>query len=508
MELSATVSYPLLFILAAVEVRRLNFPYIGPDCFTGADQRLFQGGRGSFMSKHRKLLAYLSGSVAAIGAASLTATPSVAAGCQGPGAPKSGHTRCVTAIHIPGKPLQSFDISWVDAKTSRYYLADRANAGIDVIDTSSLTFVRTLPGFVGIVLNSAGTAVDNSHSGPDGVTTHGRWLYAGDGNSTLKVFDLLAPTASAQKQMVFTGGSTRVDEMALTADGKLLLAVNNAEDPPYGTLFAANGDAAMSNVKIITKVTIDPAIMPKGFGLGFEQSVWDPQTQRFYASLPIIANNPMGCNYGQLSGAITCSGGMVVIDPTILSSPSAVIGAFDAAANVGVVPLNNCGPNGITLGTHGNLMEGCTPGNDPANTGTVVINGVTKNYATVANITGSDEVWFNAGDNRYYLGASKAILPTGSPLGSGAVLGIVNDSSVLVKKIPQSSNSHSVAADEKRNLIFVPQVAFGVIGGDTNTTDGAGTPTVGQLLCGTNSGCIAVYHHKIDDEDDDADDGK
>jgi hypothetical protein len=462
------------------------------------------------MSKHRKSFACLSGSiaVAAIGAASLNVSPAAAA-CQGPGAPASGHTKCVTAIAIPGNPLQSFDISWVDPKTSRYYLSDRANAGVDVIDASSLTFIRTLPGFVGIVYNSAHTAVNNAVSGPNGVTSHGRWLYAGDGNSTLKVFDLTAATSSAQKQSIFTGGTTRVDEMSLTADGKLLLAVNNAEDPPYGTLFAANGDAATSNVSIITKVTIDPTILPGGFGLGFEQSTWDPQTQRFYASLPTIANNPLGCNLNASSGPVTCSGGMVVIDPTILSSPTAVIGAFDAAANVGVVPLNSCGPNGITLGTHGNLMEGCTPGNEPSNTGTVVINGVTKNYATVANITGSDEVWFNAGDDRYYMGASKAPLPAGSKLGSGAVLGIVNDSSVLVKTIPQSSGSHSVAADERRNTIFVPQVATGVIGGDTNTTDGAGTATVGQLLCGTSNGCIVVYHHMTDDrEDDDADDGK
>jgi hypothetical protein len=454
------------------------------------------------MLKRRKSLACLSGSVAVLGAASLTASPASAA-CQGPGAPASGHTRCVTAIAIPGNPLQSFDISWVDPKTSRYYLSDRANAGIDVIDTSTLTFIRTLPGFVGIVYNSTHTAIDNSHSGPDGVTSHGRWLYAGDGNSTLKVFDVTAPTASALKASISTGGTTRVDEMALTADGKLLLAVNNAEDPPFGTLFAANGDAATNNVTIITKVTIDPTILPPGNGLGFEQSVWDPQTQRFYASLPAIANNPPGCSFS----ALTCSGGMVVIDPTILSSPTAVIGAFDPAANVGVVPLNNCGPNGITLGTHGNLLLGCTPGNFAPDTTTLVINGVTKNYATVANITGSDEVWFNAGDSRYYLGASKAIKPAGSTLGSGAVLGIVNDSSVLVKTIPQSSGSHSVAADEKRNAIFVPQVATGVIGGDTNTTDGTGTPTVGQLTCGTSNGCIAVYHHKTDDRDDDADDG-
>jgi hypothetical protein len=352
------------------------------------------------------------------------------------------------------------------------------------------------------VLNATGTAVNNNVSGPDGVTTHDRWLYAGDGNSTLKVFDLLAPSAAALKQSVFTGGKTRVDEMALTPDGKLLLAVNNAEDPPFGTLFAANGDAATSHVAIITKVTIDPTILPPGFGLGFEQSTYDPQTQRYYASLPTIANNPPGCNYGQLTGPVTCSGGMVVIDPTILSAPVAVIGAFDPTANVGVVPLNNCGPNGITLGTHGNLMEGCTPGNDPSNTGTVIINGVTKNYATVANITGSDEVWFNAGDRRYYLGASKAINPVGSTLGSGAVLGIVDDSSVLVETIPQSSGSHSVAADSKRNLIFVPQTATGVLGGDANTTAGPGTPTVGQLLCNSSAGCIVVYKHDIDDDDD------
>jgi hypothetical protein len=452
---------------------------------------------------NRKLLAYLSSSVAVIGAASLSASPASAA-CQGPGAPASGHTRCVTAIHVPGQPLQSFDISWVDAKTSRYYLADRANAAIDVVDTGSLKVVAQLGGFVGIVIKNG--AVDNSHSGPDGVTTHGRWLYAGDGNSTLKVFDLMAPPASAQKASISTGGTTRVDEMALTADGKLLLAVNNAEDPPFGTLFKANGDAGTNSVSIITKVTIDPTILPPNNGLGFEQSVWDPQTQRFYASLPIIANNPPGCSLS--GGGTPCSGGMVVIDPTILSSPTAVIGAFDKAANVGVVPLNACGPNGITLSRHGNLMLGCTPGNYPPDTTSLVINGVTKNYATVANITGSDEVWFNPGDDRYYLGASKALKPAGSPLGSGAVLGIVNDSSILVKTIPQSSNSHSVAADEKRNLIFVPQVAFGVIGGDTNTTAGANTPTVGQLLCGTNSGCIAVYHHKVDDDDDDADDGK
>jgi hypothetical protein len=450
------------------------------------------------------LVSYFFGSVAVtlLGVASLMQSSPAMAACTGPGAPTTGHTRCLTAILIPGNPLQSFDISSVNPDRAEYYFSDRANSGIDVIDTKTLKFKRTLGGFVGMTFNSSHTAVVTSLSGPDGNAFHDRWLYGGDGNSTLKVFDLEAPTATALKQTISTGGAFRVDEMSLTTDGKLLLAVNNADDPPFGTLFAANGDAATSNVTIITRVSIDTSIIPPGFGLGFEASIWDPVTQRFYASLPTIANNPPGCNYGQLPGGVPCGGGLVVIDPSSLSVPKTVIGAFNSTTNVGVVPLDNCGPNGITLGTHGNLLEGCDTGNDPSNTGTVVINGVTKNYASVANVTGSDEVWFNQGDDRYYLAASDAINPAGSPLGSGAVLGIVNDSSVLAQTIPQSSDSHSVAADSQRNLIFVPQVATGVIGGDTNTTAGAGSATVGQLLCGGSAGCIVVYRHEAEDDSD------
>ena len=314
------------------------------------------------------------------------------------------------------------------------------------------------------------------------------------------MFDLDSPTASALKQTISTGGTTRVDEMALTSDGKLLIAANNAEDPPFATLFAANGDAQVSNVVKIIKITVNSTIMPPGAGLSIEQPAWDPTTRRFYTSLPIIANNPPGCNFGQLPGAITCDGGLLVTDP---NSPTAVQGAFDPVTNTGVIPLHACGPNGATVGPHDNLLLGCTPGNNPSNTTTLVINAQTRNTATVNGITGSDEVWFNTGDGRYYLGASRAIKPAGSPLGNGAVLGVVDGTSVLIESIPQSSGSHSVAADSKRNRIFVPQVATNVtIGFDTNTTAGAGSATVGSLICGSQSGCVAVYQHDVDENRD------
>jgi hypothetical protein len=399
-------------------------------------------------------------------------------------------------------PLQSFDISFVNPDRKEYYLSDRANAGIDIISTQPLKFERTIGGFVGIKLNSSSNAINNNISGPDGVTAHGRWLYAGDGDSTLKVIDLSASSSNNPiKQTISTGGTTRVDEMALTTDGKLLLAANNAEDPPFATLFNANGDNNTSNVTKIIKITVDPTIIVPGFGQSLEQPAWDPTTQRFYTSIPWIANNPPGCNADSTPPkVVTCDGGLLVTDPT---KPTAVEGAFNATTNTGVISLHACGPNGSTVGPNDNLLLGCTPGNNANNKTTQVINATTHNFADVANITGSDEVWFNEGDDRYYLGASKAIKPAGYPLTNGAVLGVVDGTSVLIETIPQSSNSHSVAADSKRNLIFVPQVCTKTsstcaIGGDVNTAvSPPNGPTVGQQICGSTNGCVAVYEHEV-----------
>ncbi len=432
-------------------------------------------------ARTRSLCVFVIVLVLALGAGSALAGP-----CTGPGAPTTTQTKCLTAVQIPGNPLRSFDISFVNPDRAEYYLADRSNAGIDIIDTQHNTFKRRLTGFVGIVLNAMGN-VNNNLSGPDGVVTHGRWLYAGDGNSDLK-------------QRISTGGATRVDEMDVTTDGKLLLAANNAEDPPFATLFKANGDSPTSAVSIITRVVISPAIVPPGAGLSIEQPAWEPKTARFYVSIPVIANNPAGCNYGQLPGAITCHGGLLVVDPTTLSAPVAVIGAFDPATNTGVVPLNACGPNGATVGPNANLLLGCTPQNNPSDTTTLVINAKTKNYVNIGGLTGSDEVWFNKGDKSRDCGLS-AGCP--APKG-GAVLGVIGADNLLIEKIPQSQNSHSVAADSKRNFIYVPQVAPASVVGS-----GGDTTAVGAGICGSTNGCIAVYVHDVDqDKDKDDEEGR
>jgi len=430
------------------------------------------------------------------GAASLGICSAVFGACTGPGAPGNTETKCLTAVQIPGAALRSYDISWANPNRDEYYLADRSNAAIDILDTRAPAFKRFLGKglFVGVKLNAAGTAVNNDISGPDGVVTHGRWLYAGDGDSTLKIFDLDGANALAQPA-INTGGTTRVDEMALTADGELLLAINNAEDPPFGTLFAANGDRNHSSTVSLTKITIDPVLFPGTPGI--EQPTWDPKTRRFYVSVPILGK-PGGC------GTATCDGGLMVIDPANVTRPTMVLGAFNPATNTGVLQLSDCGPNGATVGPHDNLLLGCTQANNPANRSTLVINARTKNFSHVNGITGSDEVWFNKGDGRYYTGSNRncksATQCSAAAADQAAVLGVIDGTSVLIETIPQSSGSHSVAADSKRNRIFVPQSApVAVVG------NGGDTTAVGAGICGSSNGCVAVYSHHVDADRDDAD---
>ena len=441
---------------------------------------------------------------AMLAAPALVGAGTAYAACTGLGAPANTETKCLTAVQLPGSPLLSYDISWVNPHRAEYYLADRSNAAIDIIDTHNRTFKRFLGKglFVGVKLNNAGKpneAVNNDISGPDGVVTHGRWLYAGDGDSTLKVFDLDGPDALAQ-QPLSTGGSTRVDEMALTADGEMLLTVNNAEDPPFANLFAANGDRNHSSVREITKITIDigadiPAI---------EQPTWDPKTERFYVSVPVVGGNPAGCISRADPKAtppkvVTCDGGLLVIDPTNVTTGSMALGAFDATKNVGLVKLSDCGPNGATVGPHDNLMLGCTQANNPANRSTLVINATTKHFSHVNGIVGSDEVWFNKGDGRYYTASNRNCAPAGCPA-QAAVLGVIDGTSVLIETVPQSSGSHSVAADSKRNLIFVPQSAPTATVGN-----GGDTTAVGAGICGGTNGCIGVFVHHVDHDRDDQD---
>ena len=60
-----------------------------------------------------------------------------------PAPANASELRQIGTISIPGEALDSFDISFVDQKTNRYFLADRSNKAIDVFDVKGERLYRT-----------------------------------------------------------------------------------------------------------------------------------------------------------------------------------------------------------------------------------------------------------------------------------------------------------------------------------------------------------------------------
>src|SRR3989442_7715179 len=75
----------------------------------------------------------------------------------------------------PLQVFRFFDISWVDEPTERYFIADRSNAGVDIIDAETNAWVHRFGGVARQKIHSDGTN-DKDHSRPDG----GLVIHSGD----------------------------------------------------------------------------------------------------------------------------------------------------------------------------------------------------------------------------------------------------------------------------------------------------------------------------------------
>src|SRR5712691_174274 len=195
-------------------------------------------------------------------------------------------------------PLRAFDISWVDAATQLYYLGDRSNKSVDVVDARTNTFLRHITGgFKGVVFKANNTA-DNDKSGPNGVVVSGRFLFVTDAPSRVVTVDLRTDQIVLGGD-VSTGGTdgNRADELAFDPQDRLLLVVNNADDPPFASLIKVNADGALTVNQNECSTSVHPPcrITFKNFGPngdtatnGAEQPVWEPKTRRFYISILFI----------------------------------------------------------------------------------------------------------------------------------------------------------------------------------------------------------------------------
>jgi len=174
------------------------------------------------------------------------------------------------------------------------------------------------------------------------------------------------------------------------------------------------------------------AIAPAGLG----GMVWNPNT-----GFLLQANeNAIG---------ITNIGTIDVIDPRLGNPDGPVV------VNSFVMP--NCMPTSVVHGPGNNFLVGCADHDGEAfPPNEYVIDGTSgKILAQITDVGGVDEIWYNSGDNKYYVAARD--------MPNGPVMGVIDAATnVWLQNVTTNSNSHSIAVDSSNNHAFVPLQAGGI----------------------------------------------
>jgi len=328
-----------------------------------------------------------------------------------------------------------------------------------------------------------------------------------------------------------TCGDLRADEMAYDAKDQILLVTNGDPGFPFATLIDVsavvnrtgnclpvnpslpysstnfptciigqiyydgaplnNGNVAVDNQTAAGFPCPDPSVAAPSGVSGTGVGAGGANVPCHHG--PIVTNAGVFCN--QTSPAANCSGaispaglGAAAFNPNTghfllpnsNATPDLTIGTIDEVdprignpngpivVNTFVTP--NCMPGSIVQGLGNQFLVGCADHDGvafPPNE--IVIDGTAGTIlANIPYVGGVDEIWFNPGDNRYYVAARD--MPT------GPVLGVIDATdNTWLQNAATNTNSHSVAADSSNNHIFVPMQA--------------GSPCTTQSA----NGCIAVY---------------
>ena len=388
--------------------------------------------------------------------------------------------KLLTTIPVPINPhvpsdvgMKSFDISWVDAATQLYYLADRSNRAVDVVDARRNVFVKQIEG------GFRGFTGSNDNSGPNGVQVAGNFLFVTDAPSRVVTIDLRTDNIVGEvhtcvppsRPPACVVSDNRADELTFDPEDSLIMAVNNADDPPFATLIHVDRNTGA--------LTWQASVSFPDATDGAEQPQWDPAVGRFFISIPEI-------------GHIVQNGAVKRISTA---------GTIEAT-----YPVNFCKPAGLTVGPNGDLLVGCsvifneagTPwsrdatGQAPAaKPDSVIIDARNGSIdRRVQGVGGNDEVWFNPGDGRYYLAARAQ--PGGSSPGNAnfsPVLGIIDAKTMTLDQVVPTfsqapGSAHSVAVDPRNNHALVPF-------------------PVNNIVHNCHTGCVGVYGSPRRDRDDD-----
>lgn len=353
--------------------------------------------------------------------------------------------KLVHVIPNPGPNPLVVDISYVDQRRERYYLADVSNKSVDIFDAERSSFLGRITGFNGPGNQPECAPFDGN--GPSGVlVANDDRLWVTDAHGLVKIFELEGAeppfsTVTPRKVIPFNA-VCRADELSFDPSDHIVL-VGFPEPEMGGTPFIAfiSSDPPFDSLGILQ--------FP-GAG-GIEQSVWDPKLHRFLLNVPGV--------------------GIAVINPKDLDEAERIYPTGCAGTGLALGPLRHllvgCGdkPDMILDAANGNLLK-------------------TFSQSEAAN---SDEVWFNQGDDNFY--ATSNFAPPGPP--SLAVIDA--ETNTFLQGVPTDFISHSVAAFSENSHVFVPIVWIGApFQHDACHVQFPALPA--------HQGCIFVYSHEGDDE--------
>ena len=270
------------------------------------------------------------------------------------------------------------------------------------------------------------------------LTVDHKELWVGDGDSRVWVLNpttgALAPTAGAPNPIPPATGTNhkRADEMCYDSADHLVMAANNADDPPFASIIST------TTYTVVAKISFDGTNGAPKSNNGAEQCQWSPRTGIFYISIPGIDGHPDG------------EGGVAVIDP----KTKKVVNTF-------IIPVDDCAaPQGMAVGPSSQILLGCNRPSPDGHANTVIINehsgAITR---TLRDLGGNDEVWFNPGDGHYFLAEGQLPVPPGTEqLGIVDSAGKRPDKAVVTANNPGGTTrrAHSVAADPGANEVYVP----------------------------------------------------
>jgi hypothetical protein len=313
-------------------------------------------------------------------------------------------------VLVKGSPinLRAFDVSWNDNSTQRYYLADRTNNAIDLIDSATDTFL----GFIGQGHYTGSRPCPGNPkelrlcAGPNGVVTDELGhVWSGDGDANIIEADDKPGTTIIRS--IPTNGKGRIDELAYDPTSRILLAENDGDSPPYVVF-----------VSVTDGIVLGRFVYPKEQD-GMEQPAWDRQTGLFYQNVPGPKNR------------------LDVFDPHKLPNP---VKSLPVQCSGGLLGLTL---SGLTVGPNGRLMTVC------GSLGGVTIDSRTgKVGKIIPEGSDADEVWYDSGSNNYYFSKNSKLAVV-----SGAT-------EKFLTYIPLGS--HSVAANAKNKHVFVPVAGKGI----------------------------------------------